>query len=87
VNSPAVRLWWLLRGSMWRRDHLLWCDGCHRRFADDAPGLIDAVSDTDDEAEECLAFRGFTHLRRCPACAAPLWQQAVKQAIHNRGWR
>ena len=87
--SSAAVISWLLRGSNWRRAHLLQCDDhtCYKQFKRGAPGSIDASSHPEDEAEQCLDFRGMTRLTRCPAGAAPLWQEAVKQAIHNRGWR
>ena len=81
-----MRLSWLLRGSRWRYFHLLQCEKCYKRFPDDAPGIINAVRDTDDEAAQCLDFGGFSGLTRCPACAAPLWQEAVRIARYRRAF-
>jgi uncharacterized protein with PIN domain len=87
--SSAAVISWLLRGSNWRRAHLLQCDDhtCYKQFKRGAPGSINASSHTDDEAEQLLNFHGFTTLTRCPACAAPLWRAAVENAIHQQHWR
>lgn len=78
-----MRISWLLRGSSWRHTHLRECTSCYRKFRKDAPGAIDAVSQTEDEAEQCLDFRGYTYLTQCPACAAPVWKEAVRVALYR----
>ena len=86
-----MRLSWLLRGSRWRRFHLLRCDTCRWQFQDGAAGAIDAASGTTDEAGQCLDFRGHARITRCPACAArmPLDEPSQRYAepvspIHRR---
>jgi hypothetical protein len=37
-----------------------------------------------DEVERCLDFGGFSSLTLCPACAAPLWKEAVAVALYRR---
>lgn len=75
---------WLLRGKTWRTFNLLTCHRCHRHFERDAPGAIDATSDSTDEAEQCLSFGGYSRITRCPECAATLWQEAVRIALYRR---
>jgi hypothetical protein len=79
-----MRISWLLRGSDWRLRHLRQCDKCYKRFEDTAPGAIHAASNSSNEEEQCLDFRGFSHLTRCPACAAPLWREAGAIARYRR---
>lgn len=78
---------WIYRGANWRTRHLLRCDGCYKRFADDTPGAIDAQRANATEAEQCLPFGGHTEITMCPACAAPLWEEAVSVAPYRQGWR
>ncbi len=82
-----MRISWLLRGSDWRRLHLLGCDKCHKQFEDGAPGAIDAASNSMDKEEQCLDFRGYSRITPCPACAAPLWREAVAIALYRRDFR
>jgi len=53
-------------------------------LANDAPGAIDALSDTSNEAEQCIPSGGLTQVTCCPACAAPLWKEAVRIALSQR---
>jgi len=79
-----VKIKWLLRGSAWRRSHLLLCFKCYKRFERDAAGAINAVTNSDDELVQCLQFGGFSELVCCPACAAPRWREAVAVALYRR---
>jgi hypothetical protein len=79
-----MKLTWLLRGSAWRSRHLLQCHTCYKQFKQDAPGSIDVRSHPEDEVEQCLNFEGFSRLQVCPACAAPLWKEAVSVALYRR---
>ena len=81
-----MRSTWILRGKHWRAFHLLRCDSCFKRFADDTPGAITATSKTEDEAERCLDFRGMSRMTLCPAHAAPCWKEAVAIAIYRGNW-